>query len=110
MPNTRRDKPCAENVVPVTIERKIISCVSTLSLRAQRGIPVAVATAVHRRMFSLIEVATALDEFGMSGRSSQGQIRRVRVREVMGCMTNREMINCRRGKQGSPARAFSGRW
>ena len=47
------------------------SRVPTLSLRAQRGNPVAVATAVRRRMFSLNEIATSLDELGMSGSSSQ---------------------------------------
>ena len=30
-----------------------------------------IATAVRRRAFNLIEIATSLDEFGMSGRSSQ---------------------------------------
>ena len=35
------------------------------------AIPVAVATAVSRRVFNLIEIATSLDELGMSGRSSQ---------------------------------------
>ena len=33
--------------------------------------PVAVATAVRRRVFSLIEIATSLDGLGISGRSSQ---------------------------------------
>ena len=42
-----------------------------VSLRAQRGNLVAVATAVRRRVFNLIEIATSLDELGMSGRSSQ---------------------------------------
>ena len=41
---------------------------------------VAVATAVRRRMFNLIEVATSFDELGMTGRSSQWQIEWARVR------------------------------
>ena len=32
---------------------------------------VAVATAVRRRVFNLIEIATSLYELGMTGRSSQ---------------------------------------
>ena len=31
--------------------------------------------AVRRRVFNLIEIATSLDELGMSGRSSQAQIK-----------------------------------
>ena len=45
----------------------VIATVPTLSLRAQRGNLVAVATAVRRRVFTLIEIATSLS-------SSQWQI------------------------------------
>ena len=47
------------------------SCVPNLSLRAKRCNPVAIATVVRRRVFNLIEIATSLDELGMTGRSSQ---------------------------------------
>ena len=38
----------------------VIATVPTLSLRAQRGNLVGVATAVRRRVFTLIEIATSL--------------------------------------------------
>ncbi len=38
----------------------VIATMPTLSLRAQRGNLVGVATAVRRRVFTLIEIATSL--------------------------------------------------
>ena len=52
--------------------RQSVIARSTRSSRVEgRGNPVAVAKAVRRRVFNLIEIATSLGKLGMSGCSSQ---------------------------------------